>query len=172
MDGKAVTDFIRGLCRDIDAGRPIRYGLRWVILPVAVPTALGLGIGTIGCGASTTPGHLDELCDNGMDDDGDGEVDCDDDDCASDDGCNISDPECTPRREYCEDEFDNNGNGDTDCADLCCQAFCFFRDCPMCEYGVPFEPLDNETDCSDGRDEDCDGQLDCCDPDCADDPSC
>jgi hypothetical protein len=74
--------------------------------------------------------------------------------------------------EYCEDEFDNNGNGDTDCADLCCDAFCFARDCPMCEYGIPFEPLDAEVTCNDALDEDCDGQTDCCDPDCGDDPMC
>jgi hypothetical protein len=37
---------------------------------------------------------------------------------------------------------------------------------------VPFEPLDVEADCADGRDEDCDGQTDCCDRDCTADPSC
>ena len=195
MDPKAVLDHVRRLCDDIDALRPVRYGMRRIVLPFAVPAALGLGISARG---SSTPRDLDgdvdadmaadadadadtggdadevleEICNNGLDDDGDGQTDCADDDCATDEGCRSSTPGCEPRLEYCEDGFDNNGNGDTDCADLCCDAFCFNRDCPMCDYGIPFEPLDNEVDCGDGRDEDCDGQTDCCDPDCAADLLC
>ena len=168
MNPKAVLAHARRLCDDIDAARPVRYGMRRIVLPFAVPAALGLGV--VGCGEST---HIaDEVCNNGLDDNGDGLVDCADEACASDDGCLGAEPGCEPRIEYCEDEFDNNGDGNTDCADLCCDAFCFNRDCPMCDYGVPFEPLDEEGDCGDGRDEDCDGQTDCCDPDCSDDPVC
>lgn len=170
MNARNVLAFARQLCVDIDVGRPLRYGMRRAMLGLAVPAALGLG--TAGCGTSTPIGDGEETCDNGVDDDGDGLVDCDDEACADDAGCLASGPGCEPRVEYCDDGVDNDGNSDTDCADLCCDALCFARDCPMCEYGVPFEPLPNEVDCGDGRDEDCDGQTDCCDPDCAGDPGC
>lgn len=173
MNGTTVLAHVRRLCDDIDKARPVQYGLRRVVLPLAIPAALGLGVGVAGCGDSTRRDEPpEEICDNGLDDDSNGQTDCNDDACEGNAGCDVTDPSCEPRREYCEDGFDNNGNGDTDCADLCCDAFCFNRDCPMCEYGVPFEPLPNEIDCTDDRDEDCDGQLNCCDPDCADDPAC
>lgn len=174
MDAKAVFAHVRKLCDDIDAARPVRLGLRRVVLPLAIPTALGLGagVGALGCGDSNPRGVDDEICDNAIDDDDNGQTDCDDPACESEVGCESSDPGCEPRREYCEDGVDNNGDGNTDCADLCCDAFCFNRDCPGCEYGVPFEPLESELDCGDDRDDDCDGQRDCCDPDCQGDPSC
>jgi len=171
MDPKSVLAFARKLCADIDGARPVRYGMRRIILPFVVPTALGLGIGVAGCGEST-PFDDAEVCDNAVDDDGNGLVDCDDPTCEDDAGCLGAVPGCEPRQEYCEDEIDNNGDGHTDCADLCCDAFCWERDCPMCEYGVPFMPLDTDGDCGDGLDMDCDGLTDCCDPDCDDDPLC
>jgi hypothetical protein len=191
MDPKTVLAHVRKLCDDIDAMRPVRLGLRRFVLPFAVPAALGIGI--VGCTDSSprdTDGDVDadtasdadvdgdaeasvdEICNNGLDDDGNGQIDCADAACADDDGCRSALPGCEPRVEYCEDGFDNDGNGDTDCEDLCCDAFCFYRDCPMCEYGIPFEPLDAELDCGDSRDEDCDGQTDCCDADCSSDPAC
>jgi hypothetical protein len=172
MNPKNVLAHVRRLCDDIDAARPVRYGVRYVVLPFAVPAALGFGIGVAGCGTSSPHERDDEVCDNGIDDDENSLVDCDDEACDADPGCLAADPGCEPLVEYCEDEFDNNGDGATDCADLCCDAFCFARDCPMCDYGVPFDPPDNEIDCGDDRDEDCDGQTDCCDPDCDDDPLC
>jgi hypothetical protein len=172
MDSNGVLAFVRKLCDDIDASRPVRYGMRSVLVPFAVPAALGLGVGLAGCGDSSPIDDPDEVCDNGLDDDDNGAIDCDDSACAEDEGCLSTDPPCEPRTEYCEDGFDNDGNGETDCADLCCDAFCFARDCPMCAYGVPFQPLENEADCGDDQDEDCDGQRDCCDPDCERDPLC
>jgi len=171
MDSKAVLAFVRQLCDDIDESRPIRYGLRRVVLPLAVPAVLGLGIGAAACGAST-PLRGNEVCDNGLDDDGNGLVDCDDSACDSDAGCLAAVPGCEPRREYCEDDVDNDGNGSTDCDDPCCAAFCFARDCPGCRYAAVFIPFEHEEDCGDGQDLDCDGLTDCCDPDCAGDPLC
>lgn len=172
MHAKDVLAYARQLCRDIDAARPVRYGMRRVVLPLAIPTALGIGVGSASCGSSTQLGDGDEICDNGVDDDTDGRRDCADEDCSDFELCLTLPPGCEPRVEYCEDGIDNNENGATDCDDLCCMAYCFARDCPGCEYGVPFEPLEDEVDCADGRDEDCDGLTDCCDPDCALDPSC
>ncbi|MFH2008418.1 MAG: hypothetical protein ABI333_17665 [bacterium] len=55
---------------------------------------------------------LVELCDDGLDDDGDGLVDCDDPDCAAD-------PICVPES-ACHDDLDNDADGQVDCADFDC----------------------------------------------------
>ncbi|MCB9525251.1 MAG: proprotein convertase P-domain-containing protein [Myxococcales bacterium] len=53
-----------------------------------------------------------ELCGNGIDDDRDGAMDCDDSECAADPAC--------VEPEVCDDFIDNDGDGDTDCADSDC----------------------------------------------------
>ncbi len=53
-----------------------------------------------------------ELCGNGLDDDRDGQIDCDDSECAADAAC--AEPE------VCDDGVDNDGDGDLDCADSDC----------------------------------------------------
>ena len=59
-------------------------------------------------------------CADGIDDDGDGLVDCEDPDCADQPACNPVDVE------VCDDTIDNDGDGATDCDDLDCEAdpFC------------------------------------------------
>jgi len=95
-------------------------------------------------------------CGDGIDNDGDGAMDCADSDCSSQPICNEFD---------CTDGIDNEGDGDVDCADADCAAdpFCF------------------EADCADGSDNDLgqgdyltvgDGLIDCADPDCALDTAC
>lgn len=65
------------------------------------------------CGISeSTP----EICDDTTDNDGDGDVDCDDADCAEFAGC-------APATEVCDDTTDNDGDGDIDCADSDCAEF-------------------------------------------------
>jgi subtilisin-like proprotein convertase family protein len=57
-------------------------------------------------------------CQNGLDDDGDTFVDCDDSACAAEEVC-------TNRTEYaCSDGVDNDGNGQTDCDDPACSWAC------------------------------------------------
>ncbi len=122
-----------------------------------------------------------EWCSNGLDDDGDGDVDCHDPDCAADALCagefdcldgrddegdgavDCDDPDCDRRlicrhETACDDGIDNDGNGDIDCLDPICWAD------PAC----PSEP----EDCSNGRDDDHDFLLDCADAGCAADPAC
>jgi hypothetical protein len=57
---------------------------------------------------------LSEICDNGTDDEGDGQTDCDDLDCASD-------PNCVPT-EDCDNFVDDDGDGALDCSDTDCAA--------------------------------------------------
>ncbi|MFQ5976198.1 MAG: carboxypeptidase-like regulatory domain-containing protein [Candidatus Hydrothermarchaeales archaeon] len=82
---------------------------------------------------------VSEICDDGVDNDGDGLVDCDDPDCC---------PPCSS--EICNDDVDNDGDGLVDCQD---------PDCPPCPPVVV-------EDCTNGIDDDGDGLVDCNDPDC------
>ncbi len=119
-----------------------------------------------------------EICDNGLDDDGDGVADCADADCFhhpactgrieicdngyDDDGDGLvdcDDPDCIgfsacghSGREICNNGMDDNGNGKVDCNDPQCLGH---RDCP-----IPMEICDN------GVDDDWDGLIDCLDADC------
>ncbi len=122
-----------------------------------------------------------EWCTNGVDDDGDGDVDCADSDCGGEALCagefdcfdgldnngnalvDCDDPDCDRRlvclhETDCSDGVDNDQNGDIDCLDPICWAD------PAC----PSTP----EDCSNGLDDDHDFQMDCDDPGCASDPAC
>jgi hypothetical protein len=94
-----------------------------------------------------------EICDNMLDDDGDGLIDCADIDCASTPAC------CRPRPEVCTNRVDDDCDGLVDCADPDCRAS------PACCR--PTTEI-----CTDGRDQDCDGLIDCADPDCASHLAC
>lgn len=142
-----------------------------------------------------------EICNNGLDDDGDGKIDCKDSDCFGNSVC----------PEICYDHIDNNGDGKVDCADpQCtgnpwCAELCDGIDnngvngidegfeCPLgsidtycvtscgsqgqrtcesgCHWGTCKAPL-TESKCTDGKDDDCDGWTDCFDPDCWGATSC
>ncbi len=91
-----------------------------------------------------------EDCGDGIDNDADDLVDCDDPDCATD-------PGCAEGETICDDELDNDGDGLVDCDDPDCASD------PAC--GGPEL-------CDDGVDNDGDGRIDCDDPDCVDDPAC
>jgi hypothetical protein len=127
-----------------------------------------------------------EICDDGVDNDGDSFVDCDDADC-------YSSPACGGTSEVCNDGVDNDNDGYTDCDDAdcsqdtacqgsndeicdngtdddgnflcdCVDIFACFMECML----VPGE----ETDCTDGLDDDQDCLVDCDDSDCSSDPAC
>ncbi len=74
---------------------------RWTSLLVA------LSLSSPGCGGT-------EVCDNRGDDDGDGEVDCADGDCADEPTCSAHEAE------VCTGGTDEDGDGDIDCADADC----------------------------------------------------
>ncbi|MEQ9442322.1 MAG: T9SS type A sorting domain-containing protein [Cyclobacteriaceae bacterium] len=110
-------------------------------------------------------------CYNGIDDDGDGLVDCFDGDCSGHIVCNIE--------FICDDGIDNDGDGLIDCED---------PDCPSCATEICNDGIDNdgdglidcqdradcgaslsctESDCGNGIDDDGDGLYDYYDSDCA-----
>jgi hypothetical protein len=123
-------------------------------------------------------GSISELCDNGSDDDNDGDIDCADPDCSTaincqstvescangvdDDGDNMidcADPDCvgasncnSGNNEFCNNNIDDDGDGYVDCADSEC---------------APLAGCQAQTEiCNDGQDNDSDGLIDCIDPDC------
>ncbi len=107
-----------------------------------------------------------EVCTNGVDDDGDGLVDCSDvADCGTDPFCMMCMPNA-PEAAFCNDGRDNDCNGLIDCLDPGCAGS------PACRCGGVVTPENNAAACSDGRDNDCDGVLDCADPDCNGVPVC
>ena len=115
----------------------------------------GLSLLGSGCGGSSyDPGETTaEACQDGSDNDGDGQADCEDSDCA---GFLF----CAPVRENtaaaCQDGSDNDGDGDVDCDDSECADL--ISCAPPTEQTV--------VDCQDGSDNDGDSQVDCADDDC------
>lgn len=86
-------------------------------------------------------------CADGIDDNGDGRMDCDDPWC-------FHVPVCLP--EICDDKIDNNADGKTDCEDAACSG----------------QIICQPEHCSDQSDNNGDGKVDCDDPQCVDAPSC
>ena len=89
----------------------------------------------------------ESICDDGIDNDGDNQVDCDDNDCDSFEACFET---------LCNDEIDNDGDGQIDCGD---------SDCDQAE-------VCHEYVCDDGIDSDSDLLTDCEDNDCFNQPPC
>jgi hypothetical protein len=119
-----------------------------------------------------------ELCDNGVDDDGDTAIDCEDSDC-------IGDTACTDF-EICDDDEDNDYDGDidcydTDCEDECAALWCFKgrldgscnpkKDGEFCPDCLGSTQPDSEN-CYNGVDDDGDALVDCDDSDCDAEPAC
>jgi len=97
-----------------------------------------------------------EICNDGIDDDCNGLIDCADPVCSGRPGCS-----CVPSAPFerlCGDGIDNDCNGLTDCGD----PFCGMD--PACRMCIPTEPF--ERSCRDGVDNDCNGRIDCFDPNC------
>jgi hypothetical protein len=120
---------------------------------VPLPTFKGtVPVMSGGGGGTTPPTPVESICNDGIDNDGDGLIDCDDPDCAGRSYCQIL-------PEICNDGIDNDKNGLIDCADPACfgNSYC---------DSLPEEVCDN------GIDDDKDGLIDCDDPDCAEFPAC
>ena len=135
-----------------------------------------------------------EVCDDGLDNDCDGLLDCGDDSCGTSDLCctgeicgdgvsNDCDDlvdywdlgECSCTAELCADGLDNDSDGLIDCADT--------TECPdgsgcnvwgsMCSATMCVCPTGaTEADCTDTVDNDCDGDTDCDDTDCGGTAAC
>ena len=138
--------------------------------------------GQIDEGDVCSPGQdVVETCGDGIDNDNDGLIDCDDPDCNADDRCP---PGNMP--EICGDGIDNDGDGNADCLDSDCVCKRYYLDADNDGYGTrdsnssfvgvnpPPGYVDNDDDCDDsdpsvnpaasetcnGIDDDCDNRVD------------
>ena len=102
-----------------------------------------------------------EVCNNKIDDTGNGKVDCADPTCADDPAC-ATEPE-KPAVEICNNKQDDTGNGLVDCADPTC------ANDPACAT-KPEKPAVEI--CNNKQDDTGNGLIDCADPTCANDPAC
>ncbi len=84
------------------------------------------------------------LCSDGLDNDGDGLIDCQDESCSGSSSCMEN------SLYTCVDGIDNDGDGLIDCQEAICQSFIV-----CAEYSV--------AGCTDGFDNDFDGLIDCAD---------
>ena len=106
--------------------------------------------------------ETDETCRDGLDNDRNGFVDCEDFGCSRNPNVTI----CrTPEDNVaaCSDGRDNDGNGFVDCEDFGCLRN---PNVTICRT-----PEDNDAACSDGRDNDGDRYVDCDDYDCSRNPN-
>ncbi len=160
-------------------------------------SAFGTGLHTLSLVVADTAGAEEKVdsevldlafaeeCTGGVDEDADGDTDCDDTDCATDVLClaacanavdddldgwtDLDDPGCADATgtdeggygsDSCNDGADDDGDGWTDADD------------PECTVATASEWPSAEANCGDGLDEDGDGDADCDDGDCAADAAC
>ncbi len=156
------------------------------VLSVSLGIIPILLFGMVGCGDDDSGNNntAQEICANGLDDDGDGLIDCFDPNCYTNPVCAnntetlcadgvdndsdgytdcldsdcLNDPACQNVETNCSDNVDNDNDGDTDCDDS------------DCANAAACQPV--ETQCDDGFDNDQDGDTDCADSDCASQSYC
>jgi hypothetical protein len=113
-----------------------------------------------------------ELCQDRADNDGDGHVDCDDQDCEVFAACvqkagrpnKMTEPPQAPEAGPvdCSDGKDNDGNGKIDCVDEACLYEYWCRSTPTAWNA----PTEQGAQCGDSLDNDADGLVDCDEPAC------
>jgi hypothetical protein len=147
-------------------------------------------------GSDCVPDPVGEVCDDDIDNDCDGFIDCSDSDCdtepqcigrecetdpdcAAGEMCDETTGQCIPSVEICGDAIDNDGDGLIDCLDSDCdtEPECNLCDPNPCQPGEICDPTTGQClppveICADGIDNDGDGLIDCLDTDCDVDQSC
>lgn len=114
------------------------------------------------CSASACKVRLESQCFDGLDDDGNGKSDCEDEACEGRTcgaACLCHDLQKTET--VCSDGLDNETDGVTDCHDTDCLGKSCRAGCTCVADGGQ-----TETNCTDGEDNDLDGVADCLDTDC------
>ncbi|MEZ4398611.1 MAG: M4 family metallopeptidase [Kofleriaceae bacterium] len=100
---------------------PAQSGTYYVMIVAYAPYS-GVTLTVSAAGASPGP---ETVCDDGVDNDGDGAIDCADSDCAGAPACQGPTTETV-----CDDGVDNDGDGAIDCADSDCAG------APACQAGT------------------------------------
>lgn len=165
---RAALDYLENLCRRMDRGlRPRRPSGAWWRAGACLPAGVSLCL-VAACSPAEapprSPSHATmEVCGDGIDNDGNGLVDCDDRRACNCRHAGVDPvgpgPNLGPER-GCDDGLDDDGDGRVDCDDPDCYGVC-----RGAEYMAPIE-RPSEADCSNGRDDDGDGKVDYADEDC------
>lgn len=121
MNGPAVLEVVRRICDALDAAGCPSPRLLGAVSSAALPAALALALSGAGCATDDGgEGPDPEVCDDGVDDDGDGATDCSDADC-------FQAPRCFALYlapfEDCEGGADEDEDGVVDCDDPDCSTF-------------------------------------------------
>jgi hypothetical protein len=112
-----------------------------IAIAICFLSSIAIAVWTPSCSDDKPKGGT-ENCADRMDNDGDGKVDCVDEDCKDNEICQNN-------PEFCSDGLDNDGDGDVDCVDADC------ANNPACSEN-----------CTNGVDDNGDGRVDCDDPEC------
>jgi len=104
-------------------------------------------------------------CSDGVDNDDDNLIDCNDPDCIDDPACVVEEEEYEEEYEICDDGIDNDGNTFIDCDDPKCKNY---GGCIGAPSKVDYPP----EICNDGIDNDGDEKIDCEDLDCSNAENC
>lgn len=92
MTPRTVFDHIHRLCHELDGGLPLSRRLGQVAIPAAIAVGAGAGVGCNALFCATlygAPEQPPEICSDGIDNDGNGQVDCSDPSCAGDPSCEV-----------------------------------------------------------------------------------
>ncbi|HCP44899.1 MAG TPA: hypothetical protein DIU15_02570, partial [Deltaproteobacteria bacterium] len=157
-------------------GRSVLERIRCYVSPGAILvwewTAFDLGPeGLDGEFRSVDGGAGESNCADGIDDEGDGRMDCDDPECLRDPACahlsQVAEPVIPESN--CGNGVDDDKDSLVDCDDSDCR-----NDAACAHLSADDSTVRRfEGNCSDGLDgSDADGLVDCADSDCADDPAC
>ncbi len=108
-------------------------------------------------GACTAVSATEMTCDDGIDDDCDDRIDCEDPECSDSPACCVRGDAVET---LCDNTKDDDCDGVPDCED---------SDCALDLSCLPecVAVLATEGNCADGLDDDCDERIDCADEDCA-----
>lgn len=124
------------------------------------------------CAATETD---DLACSDGIDNDANGFIDCEDFSCSMGVGITACDGMVENTDALCSDGIDNDDNSFTDCEDFGCSMNSSVTVCGNSTSGdpvpVPEGPEDTDETCADGGDNDGDGFTDCDDFDCSMNPN-
>ncbi len=129
----------------------------WCIVGCLTLMICGCGDDSSKDGDARVPENTAERCQDGIDNDGNGRVDCKDDGCKAFAFCQEAEEGKENTLVACQDGNDNDGDGLVDCDDPDCQAFA------ICQKK---KAENTEELCKDGLDNDGNGLVDCKDDGC------